>query len=247
MSTHSKPVSGPMEMLIRKNITDACKPTVLKIENESYKHRHHAAMRDVDSTETHFKVTVVSEMFSGQNRIQRQRLIYSLLKAEMAMEGGIHALTLVTKTPEEHEITAPIWGKAAAIKGTNSLWTMIEAILEGFLESSDVLPPYYEGKSSFAPENKANPRGPGSKMLLLQTFSSQLCMLSTSSEGMGVVKGEGKSKSKDKNDIVVITTMHQVKDLGWKHVYYLTIKYLLNFIALVLFHREFGLPSLTFF
>ncbi|KAJ2813743.1 BolA domain UV induced protein Uvi31 [Coemansia furcata] len=103
MSTHSKPVPGPMEKLIRKNITDACNPTVLNIENESYKHRHHAAMRDVDSTETHFKVTVVSEMFSVQNRIQRQRFIYSLLKAEMAMEGGIHALTLVTKTPEEHK------------------------------------------------------------------------------------------------------------------------------------------------
>ncbi|KAJ2886671.1 BolA domain UV induced protein Uvi31 [Coemansia aciculifera] len=100
----SKPSPGPMEKLIRKNIADTFKPTVLLIENESYKHRHHAAMRDVDSTETHFRVTVVSEMFSGQSRIQRQRLIYSLLKAEMAMEGGIHALTLVTKTPEEYDI-----------------------------------------------------------------------------------------------------------------------------------------------
>ncbi|KAJ2577533.1 BolA domain UV induced protein Uvi31 [Coemansia sp. RSA 1836] len=103
MSAHSKSGPGPMEQLIRKSITDSLKPTVLHIENESYKHRHHTAMRDVDSTETHFRVTVVSELFSGQSRMQRQRMIYSLLKSEMAMEGGIHALSLVTKTPEEQE------------------------------------------------------------------------------------------------------------------------------------------------
>ncbi|KAJ2747483.1 BolA domain UV induced protein Uvi31 [Coemansia sp. BCRC 34301] len=106
MSAHSKTGPGPMERLIRKSITDSLRPTVLNIENESYKHRHHAAMRDVESTETHFRVTVVSELFSGQSRIQRQRKIYSLFKPEMAMEGGIHALSLVTRTPDEHEATS---------------------------------------------------------------------------------------------------------------------------------------------
>ncbi|KAJ2833396.1 hypothetical protein GGI24_000865 [Coemansia furcata] len=124
----------------------------------------------------------------------------------------------VSDIDESDAKTAPIWGKAAAIKGTDGLWTMIEAILEGFLDSPDALPPQHEGESSFAPENMANPRGPCSKMLL-QAFSGQLCMLSTSSEGMGVVKGEGKSKSKDKNDVVVITTVHQAKGLEWKHVF----------------------------
>ncbi|KAJ2791887.1 BolA domain UV induced protein Uvi31 [Coemansia linderi] len=103
MSTHSKPGPGPMEQLIRKSVSDTLKPTELLIVNESYKHRHHAAMRDVSSTETHFRVTVVAEAFSGQSPIQRQRSIYALLKKEMAMEGGIHALTLVTKTPKEYE------------------------------------------------------------------------------------------------------------------------------------------------
>ncbi|KAJ2813744.1 hypothetical protein H4S07_000454 [Coemansia furcata] len=111
-----------------------------------------------------------------------------------------------------HAKTAPIRGKAAAVKGTDGLWTMVEAILEGFLESPDALPPQHEGESSFAPENMANPRGPCSKMLL-QAFSGQLCMLSTSSEGMGIVKGDGKGKSKDKNDVVVITTVHQAEGL----------------------------------
>ncbi|KAJ2000399.1 BolA domain UV induced protein Uvi31 [Coemansia thaxteri] len=103
MSAKSIPTLGPMEQLIRERIVDECSPTELTIENESHKHRHHAAMRDVTSTETHFRVTVVAEMFSGKNRVARQRLVYSLLKDEMAMEGGIHALTLVTKTPEEYD------------------------------------------------------------------------------------------------------------------------------------------------
>ncbi|KAJ2030122.1 BolA domain UV induced protein Uvi31 [Coemansia sp. S610] len=85
MSAHSKPGPGPMEQLIRKSVSDTFKPAELLIVNESYKHRHHAAMRDVSSTETHFRVTVVAEAFSGQSPIQRQRSIYALLKKEMAM------------------------------------------------------------------------------------------------------------------------------------------------------------------
>ncbi|KAJ2754583.1 hypothetical protein GGI19_002298 [Coemansia pectinata] len=119
---------------------------------------------------------------------------------------------------DEDQKAAPIWGKAAATKGTDGLWTMVEAILEGFLESPDALPPQHDGDSSFAPENMADPRGPCTKMLL-QAFSGQLCLLSTSSEGMGVVKGESGEKPKDKNDVVVITTVHQAKGLEWKHVF----------------------------
>lgn len=33
----------------------------------------------------------------------RHRMVYSLLKEEMAKEGGIHALQLRTRTPEEEE------------------------------------------------------------------------------------------------------------------------------------------------
>ncbi|KAJ2059027.1 hypothetical protein GGI17_004667 [Coemansia sp. S146] len=120
---------------------------------------------------------------------------------------------------DEDQKTAPIWGKAAATKGTDGLWAMVEAILEGFLESPDALPPQHDDDSSFALENMADPRGPCTKMLL-QAFSGQLCLLSTSSEGMGVVKGESSGeRPKDKNDVVVITTVHQAKGLEWKHVF----------------------------
>jgi stress-induced morphogen len=33
----------------------------------------------------------------------RHRMVYGLLKDEMAAEGGIHALQLRTRTPEEDE------------------------------------------------------------------------------------------------------------------------------------------------
>lgn len=33
----------------------------------------------------------------------RHRMVYSLLKDEMSREGGIHALQLRTRTPEEEE------------------------------------------------------------------------------------------------------------------------------------------------
>ena len=33
----------------------------------------------------------------------RHRMVYALLKDELAMEGGIHALQLRTRTPEEAE------------------------------------------------------------------------------------------------------------------------------------------------
>ncbi|ORX71834.1 bola-like protein [Linderina pennispora] len=94
---------GPLEQLIRQRIEAAYAPTVLEIENESHKHRHHAPMQGVTSTETHFKIKVVSSQFAGQRLLQRQRSIYSLFKHEMAMDGGIHAMALVTRTPEEEQ------------------------------------------------------------------------------------------------------------------------------------------------
>jgi stress-induced morphogen len=36
-------------------------------------------------------------------QMARHRMIYGLLKDEMAQEGGIHALQLRTRTPEEEE------------------------------------------------------------------------------------------------------------------------------------------------
>ncbi|KAH7126873.1 bola protein [Dendryphion nanum] len=93
----------PMEDAIREKVTEAFKPTTLDIFNDSHKHSHHSAMRGVTSKETHFRVFITSDAFKSKSQIARHRMVNALLKDEMAQEGGIHALQLKTRTPEEEE------------------------------------------------------------------------------------------------------------------------------------------------
>jgi BolA protein len=82
-------------------ITAALQPSTLDIHNDSHLHAHHAPMQGVTSKETHFRVIITSEAFQSKMQAARHRLVYSLLKDELAQEGGIHALQLRTMTPEE--------------------------------------------------------------------------------------------------------------------------------------------------
>ena len=51
------------------------------------------------NSETHFKIIVASEQFQGQNHVKRHRIIYGLLDEEL--KNGVHALSMVLKTPEQ--------------------------------------------------------------------------------------------------------------------------------------------------
>ncbi|KAK4634975.1 BolA-like protein 1 [Fulvia fulva] len=93
----------PMEDAIRSKVTETLAPTSLEIFNDSHKHSHHQAMQGVTSKETHFRVNIVSDSFKGKMQPVRHRLVYTLLKDELAQEGGIHALQLKTRTTEEEE------------------------------------------------------------------------------------------------------------------------------------------------
>jgi stress-induced morphogen len=89
----------------------------MEIFNDSHKHAHHQAMKGSTSRETHFRyvrdvtcvrsasdshsVFVTSEEFKSKMQPARHRMVYGLLKDEMAAEGGIHALQLRTRTPDE--------------------------------------------------------------------------------------------------------------------------------------------------
>ena len=46
-------------------------------------------------------VTITSSAFQSKMQPMRHRMVYQLLKEELAQEGGIHALQLQTRTPEE--------------------------------------------------------------------------------------------------------------------------------------------------
>jgi BolA family transcriptional regulator, general stress-responsive regulator len=82
---------------IREKLTTALKPERLEITDESHRHAGHAGASPAG--ETHFRVEVVAAAFQGKGRLERQRLVYALLKDEMAQQ--IHALSLVTRAPGE--------------------------------------------------------------------------------------------------------------------------------------------------
>jgi BolA protein len=72
---------------------DALAPSVLRVENES--HRHNVP----PNSETHFKVTLVSEQLDGLMPVKRHQQVYKLLADELA--GPVHALALHLYTPAE--------------------------------------------------------------------------------------------------------------------------------------------------
>ncbi|KAF5398291.1 Stress response and cell division protein BolA [Paragonimus heterotremus] len=92
---------GPVEVRIRSVLTDRFKPIHLKVTNESRKHSR------LTGLETHFKITIVSQQFEELSLMERQRLIYKVLKDEF--ESGLHALSINAKSSKElfDEIPSP--------------------------------------------------------------------------------------------------------------------------------------------
>lgn len=88
---------GAVAASIQSKLTAAFDPDALDIEDQSEQHRGHAGFRE--GGETHFHVRIVAETFRGQNRVNRQRLIYAELADELA--GPVHALSLEVKAPGE--------------------------------------------------------------------------------------------------------------------------------------------------
>lgn len=84
---------------IRRKLEEGLTPSTLVIEDQSHLHEGHAGHRP--GGESHFHVTIVSEAFNGVSRVQRHRMVTSLLAADMG--NPIHALALKTLTPAEAE------------------------------------------------------------------------------------------------------------------------------------------------
>jgi BolA family transcriptional regulator, general stress-responsive regulator len=82
---------------IRAKLTEALAPEALLIEDESAKHKGHAGARP--EGETHFRVRIVSPVFEGVSRVERQRRIYAILADEL--NERVHALALTALTPAE--------------------------------------------------------------------------------------------------------------------------------------------------
>jgi BolA protein len=87
---------------LRSKLSLALSPSLIDVTDESHRHAGHRGARPAG--ETHFAIRVVSEAFAGKSRIDRQRLIHSILAEEL--EHGIHALSIQAATPDE----AARWG-----------------------------------------------------------------------------------------------------------------------------------------
>ena len=69
----------------------ALAPVALRVEDESHRHK--------GGVESHYNVAIVSTAFDALSRVERHRRVHALLGEEFA--GGLHALTLTLRTPDE--------------------------------------------------------------------------------------------------------------------------------------------------
>ncbi len=53
--------------------------------------------------DSHFSVAMIAAAFAGKSRLERQRMVYAVLDDEL--KGGVHALRMALKTPEEAALT----------------------------------------------------------------------------------------------------------------------------------------------
>jgi BolA protein len=78
---------------IEAKLRAAYQPSYLAVIDESYKHNvPHGA-------ESHFRVTLVANVFTDEKLVRRHRGVYKVLSDELA--GPVHALALHTYAPQE--------------------------------------------------------------------------------------------------------------------------------------------------
>ncbi|CAK9268412.1 hypothetical protein BDL97_02G077100 [Sphagnum fallax] len=96
------PILESTKMKILKKLSAALAPVHMEVENVSFQQRQEGYTDEMstDCCDTHFNVNLVSEEFEGRSLLKRHRLVYAVLADEL-QTGGVHALSLVTKTPSE--------------------------------------------------------------------------------------------------------------------------------------------------
>lgn len=82
---------------IRTKLQAALAPSRIEIRDESHLHAGHSGARP--GGESHFRILVVSPVFEGLSRLERQRRVNEALKEELA--GPVHALAMTTLAPGE--------------------------------------------------------------------------------------------------------------------------------------------------
>ena len=81
---------------IESTLRQALSATEVRVMDESALHAGHAGAAAGGG---HYRVTVVSPLFTGKTPVQRHRLVYAALADDM--QQTIHALALTTLAPHE--------------------------------------------------------------------------------------------------------------------------------------------------
>ena len=76
-------------------LSAAFPPAEVEVVDDSHRHAGHAGA--APGGETHYSVLLVSEAFTGMNRVARSRAVHAALAEEFA--GGLHALALTLRAP----------------------------------------------------------------------------------------------------------------------------------------------------
>jgi BolA protein len=92
-----------MRDIITGKLAKTFTPASLEVVDESHKHVGHAGHRP--GGETHFRVHIVAQAFTGKTRLERHRMINELLAAEL--KGGVHALAIHASAPGEQQQAPP--------------------------------------------------------------------------------------------------------------------------------------------
>ena len=87
-------VKARIEAVLQENL----QPQRLLVIDESHQHAGHQP-GFTGNNETHMRVRIVSDQFVGMSRLDRHRMVNSLLKPEL--DAGLHALAVETAAPGE--------------------------------------------------------------------------------------------------------------------------------------------------
>jgi BolA protein len=87
--------AAPVSAQLRSALEAALAPTHLEIIDDSAAHAGHAGARSGG----HFRVRLVASAFEGRTQLERHRLVYAAVAA--LMNGSVHALNIVARTPAE--------------------------------------------------------------------------------------------------------------------------------------------------
>ena len=82
---------------ITARLTEALHPASLDVIDESHQHAGHSGARP--GGETHFRIRVTAEAFTGLSRIARHRMINEVLASEL--RDRVHALAIEARAPAE--------------------------------------------------------------------------------------------------------------------------------------------------